>query len=438
MNEPSPNSTLERRPDPTGRRLLRNVNRAIDANPPDRCLAHLKAESGRTRTPAQEVEWIRALDCALTGVPGLRAIVKPGRQEWQELRLEAVRLLGASSWPDSAAMVLGQALFYPDAAVRDLAASTLLGMGDAGTGAICRSGIAPVTWDAESLASYIDLLRRVPADRSAPTLCEISREQCPDLLSVWALPRFRRIFQRLRSIVYWVGFTVALAGVLFGSPSEPDPEWLLLVPVWALCVALPPLLAFCISAYALMFWPDVALRLTRKRARRRLSRVATEMLAKSGNMRALKLLLEHGAGIGSAAKSNYLSALDRLLPAVRSSNDVRLSAVCRQNLASLLRIPDPDFKLKVLRALGHLGGEPEVSHVERHAKHGRTEAIRLEAAQAMERIKARLLEMQNPKTLLRASRAPSTANEELLRPTGETPESHPDELLRAGFGEQPD
>ncbi len=127
-----------------------------------------------------------------------------------------------------------------------------------------------------------------------------------------------------------------------------------------------------------------------------------------------------------------------LLPTVNSQDTLLLrSTELRWLTASLSNsYPElPDFHLRVVQALEHLGNEESLPVVERLTTKGASESVRAEAKRILPVLRERASRQEERRNLLRASDVPAQEYNSLLRPAQATHEDS-EQLLRPMNGEE--
>jgi hypothetical protein len=125
--------------------------------------------------------------------------------------------------------------------------------------------------------------------------------------------------------------------------------------------------------------------------------------------------------------------LIHLLPQMEPSGAQRLNSRQWSGLYSLLQGKDEEMALAVLQAISRCGNVGALPYVEA-LEHGRGTArqnnrIRAMAQQCAECLRERIACLDQPRTLLRGSAAPT--DDTLLHPVQSVPDIPPEQLLRA-------
>jgi hypothetical protein len=167
-------------------------------------------------------------------------------------------------------------------------------------------------------------------------------------------------------------------------------------------------------------------------------KTAMQSLMKSEDLRVVGPLTE--ALSTSDTRSIAASALCRLLPRLQFGDAHLLNEKQRRSLYRELEGTDTDLILAILKAFEQVGDSKDLPYVERLAQAAaeRPTGGRLlaEAQHCLLFLKARAEHEHTRQTLLRAASASDTPPDVLLRPASSTPETEPQQLLRAGTAEE--
>jgi HEAT repeat protein len=134
------------------------------------------------------------------------------------------------------------------------------------------------------------------------------------------------------------------------------------------------------------------------------------------------------------------TALIRLLPRLRASDEPFLTAHHLTTLTYLLRQPGmwynrpdksgTDLRVEILKALAQVGDEQAISTVEELAANAKSEAVRQAALECLPILKARVEEGRPGRTLLRPAHSEDDPGLSLLRPASGNHNPDTEELLR--------
>jgi hypothetical protein len=169
----------------------------------------------------------------------------------------------------------------------------------------------------------------------------------------------------------------------------------------------------------------------------RWNRVRAAAAAALGRLRAkecVDLLAQH------SVRDNYAEltvaacgALESVIPYLEESDSVALHIDTVPNLCRIA-LHSSVFRLdcfELVHALGKVGDGRAIPPVERLAKRGVTSAIRAEAERVLPILKERLRKEREASSLLRASLAPDSPTDILLRPAQDVGASDPQQLVRS-------
>lgn len=175
----------------------------------------------------------------------------------------------------------------------------------------------------------------------------------------------------------------------------------------------------------------------------RMQKRAARALAQCDSLEAVGPLIEALGYKDKRIRPDIVKALTRLLPRVKASDDRLLDGVHKSILNQALSNGDTyqeaDFLVAIIQALTQVGGSESIPFVQRwtgswmHSPGGLR--VQETARACLPVLQARAEKKRVSGTLLRPSEKPKTGPDALLRPAANTPNTAPEQLLRASLPE---
>ena len=355
------------------------------------------------------------------------------KRGWSEARAAAVWALEQIGDPLGFRALTRTLACDPDFVVREAALAAVQSLEAAATSSLIEVVHEQVDWELDGMRHVLTALAGPEelsgSDRRAVgmALTDVLYENFPPAPRRWTRPA-RQIGKATSLLVM-----LTLAVAVVNSAGWTGGLWTLLM---ALAIAwIPGQIAGLITR---LFASVLCTAVQNQAERKELITVAADSLVRLNDKRAIPgmLQLAFDAPLRTAGRQARI-VLAALLPQVRPQDAALFSLADFEIMNIALAQPlDPVLTMALLHTIESVGNGTSIRRVQRLTRRGRTEEIRMRAAQVLEVLQAREARLKASQLLLRGANAPSAGADEMLRAAMPHRDDQTEELLRATHGEQ--